>query len=57
MVSLFQSLLGPEALALPLGLRSKECACQDEVKKEETEPGPGVQSPKHGENHRLQSLL
>lgn len=57
MVSLFQSLLGPEALALPLGLRSKECACQDEVKKEETGSSPGVQSPKHGENHCLQSLL
>lgn len=55
-VSLTQSLQGPEVLALPLGLRSKECACQDEVKKEETEPSPGVQSPQHGENHLLYTV-
>lgn len=56
MVSLAQSLLGPEALALPLGVRLKECACQDEVKKEETEPSPGVQSPQHGKNHLLYTV-
>lgn len=38
---------------LPQGLGAEERSCQDEVEEEEAQPGSGIQSPQHGENHLL----
>lgn len=40
---------GPQEL--PQWLGAEKCGCQDKVQDEEAQPGPGVQSPEHGENH------
>lgn len=45
--------LTPCPQELPQRLGAEEGSSQDEVEEEEVQPGPGIQSPQHGENHLL----
>ena len=43
--------LAPGPSELPQRLGAEKRGCQDEVQDKEAQPGPGAQSPQHGENH------
>lgn len=48
---LFKGVEAPTPWELPQRLWPEQCSRQDKVEEEEAQPGPGVQSPQHGEDH------